>query len=294
MRIHLASAENPEWSAVLRDLKYPFRLASYYYLANDKARLEAVLKDCEDGSNWILDSGLFTLMFGADKGKLKTFDQYRDYALRYREDVEKWGWRHPIVECDVQRVLGVDECNRIREEVFKDYRGTVIYVWHIPEGIEGLKVLAAQHEYIALSVPELRVVYKQPSAGGPRVKRALVELLRIAKEAGSDKVHLLGCTEADLLRLPAYSADSTSWYSSGRFGTGYIIERGVLRSVSAYSPKWDAWRKWILEHKRWKQGFEAIHARLSAGEKSEAAHTYFEGFGVGAATFEMLMEIVNG
>jgi hypothetical protein len=293
MRVHLASAENPEWSGLLHDLKYPFRLASYYYVAKDEsARLPYMMECAADGSEWILDSGLYTLMFGADKGKLKTFDQYRDYALRYREDVERWGWKHPIVECDVQRVLGMEECQRIRDEVFEDYIGEVIYVWHTPEGIEGLRKLAREKSYIAISVPELRVIYKTPSAGGPRVKRAITELLAIIREEGNPKVHLLGCTESDLLRLPAYSADSTSWYSSGRFGTAYILERGSLKSVSAYSPKYNAWREFIVKHPRWRDGFAAIRSRQEAN-RTAAAVEYFEGMGVGAATFNILMDIVN-
>jgi hypothetical protein len=262
-------------------------------MIEDKIKCDAVLRTCDDGSEWILDSGLYSLMFGAHKGKISTFDEYRDYALKYRENVERWGWKHPIVECDVQRVLGVEECMRIREEVFSDYIGTVIYVWHIPEGIEGLKALA-KNEYIALSVPELRVFYKTPSSGGVKVKRALAELLAIAKEAGSRKVHLLGCTEADLLRLPAYSADSTSWYSGGRFGNSYVLERGNLKGVSAYSPKFDAWRKWIVEHDRWREGFAQTRSRQQAADKSQASLDYNECVGVGAVTFQILMESING
>lgn len=295
MRIHLASAENPEWSGILRDLRYPFRLASYYYLRDNEANRAAVLADAEDpGSHWILDSGLFTLMFGADKGKLTTYDHFRDYALRYREEVERWGWRHPIVECDVQRLLGPEECARIREEVFSDYAGEVIYVWHLPDGLDGLREIARTKSYIALSVPELRIENKVPSAGGPIVKRALVDLLNVIKQVGSPKVHLLGCTESALLRLPAYSADSTSWYSAGRFGTAYVLERGDLRSVSAYSPKYEAWRRWVVGHERWAEGFAEIRRRLVDGEKTEAALGYFENMGVGAATFQIMMDVVNG
>lgn len=292
MNVHLASCENPEWAFILEDLNYRFRLGSYYYMQKHNPDTIKMLVDMSNSglSSWILDSGLFSLMFGSEKGKLTTYDQYRDYALKYRESVERWGWTQPIVECDVQRVLGVDETLRIREEVFGDYPHEVIYVWHIPEGIEGLKELAKNRSYIAISVPELRAVYKSPSTGGPRVKRAIVELLSVIKSAGSPKVHLLGCTEASLLKLPAYSADSTSWYSSGRFGNAYFIERSELKGASIYSPKYQAWREYIVNHDRWSAGF-AKNATRRPGDGP--ASDYFRNMGVGAATFQILMDIVN-
>jgi len=295
MRIFLAGADHDIYSRLLHELKYPHRLCSYYYLSTDSAR-QTVLDHAAAGGEWIMDSGLFTLMFGADKGKLTTFEHYRDYALRYVEAMHDWGWKHAIVECDVQKVLGVEETFRLREEILDKSGFEVIYVWHIPEGEDGLRKLAATRKRIALSVPELRAVLGNGSyRGGSLVKKALIKLLRICRESGPAQVHLLGCTESELLRLPADTADSTSWEAISRWGNGYVLKDGSLQGVSGYSPKYKAWAKWVQEHPRWRDGFASNTEYLrTRKEDNETQIDYVTKAGVGAATMWLLMEIING
>lgn len=255
MDLYLAGADSWEKSVALSLFKYPHRLASYLYLDRDDNRRPEILSMArDDGAEWIMDSGLFTLMFGAEQGTLTTFDQARAYAAKYVDTMLAWEWPHAIVECDVQRLLGVEQCHKLREEFFDNYPGEVIYVWHLPDGTKALAELAAQKARVAISVPELRMVLGNISD----VRKALIQLLSIIRKAGSAKVHLLGCTESRLLDLPADSGDSTSWTAGGVWGKGKIPYGMKVETVSTYSPKFDAWLQYLLNHHRWSEPFAKL------------------------------------
>lgn len=238
----------------------------------------------QDGSEWIMDSGLFSLMFGSEKGTLTTFDDFKSYALKYVSDMAEWGWNHAIVECDIQRVLGVKETHRLRDEVFRPSGREVIYVWHIPEGEAGLRALARNEKRIALSVPELR---KELGAGSPRLKASLIRLLKIIREEGSPRVHLLGNTERALVTLPADSGDSTSWMAAGRYGEGYIFNHDTrtAESISIYSPKWKAWRSWCESH--FAHSFSLLYGIWNPQSKQS---TYYGNVACSAIAFLLLMQ----
>lgn len=238
MEIYLAGAETIQMSRTLHQLRYPYRLCSYFHIG--KKRPDELMEHAKDGSKWIMDSGLFSMMFGAHKNKLTTYDDFREYAQHYVQTMHDWGWEHTIVECDTQRLLGVEETYRLREEVFERCGLEVIYVWHIPCGTEALVGDAyMSRDRIALSVPEIRDV----CGGGAKTKAALIKLLSMSYRKGP-KVHLLGNTEMDLLSLEADSCDSTSWLAGVRYGRGAIYGSRRIQAVSIYSPKYRKWLEW--------------------------------------------------
>ncbi len=224
MRIFLAGSESVDHSEVLAALKYPYRLCSYLAMRDGEKSRQAILQYANDGSEWIMDSGLFSFMFGSRKGELKTRQDYWAYAERYLREADEWHWPHVIVECDVQRVLDVGTCNDLRDQLFRKSGREVMYVWHLPEGEGGLRELASRELRIALSVPELRAVYSGGGfSGGQKVRAALIRLLAIIRESdgpAGQQVHLLGNTERVLLTLPADTCDSTSWIAAGQWGIG--------------------------------------------------------------------------
>lgn len=251
MNLYLATAENPQHGAVLHKIGYPYRLASYFKFINSKEAPTRMLEEAADGSEWIMDSGLFSLLFGAEKGTLTTYEDFKGYASRYVETMLRWGWKHGIVECDTQSILGCDETDRLREEVFAKCGLEVIYVWHRPDGLARLKSYYLQKTRIALSVPELRIAVSGSKAGGfgdaLRVKGNLIALLRECWNRGP-RVHLLGCTDAKLLSLRADTADSSSWIYVVSFGQASIFEDGKVKQISDKSPKWHRWMAWAREH----------------------------------------------
>lgn len=297
MDLFLAGADSYEKSITLKLFDYPHRLASYYYLKDNPKRDEILAWSREAGSTWIMDSGLYSLMFGSEQGTLTTFEQAREYTERYLATMLEWKWQHAIVECDVQRLLGVEQCQRLREDYFHKYPGEVIYVWHLPDGEDRLRQMAAQYSRIALSVPELRAFLSVNSGGkSGDVRKALVKLLSITRESGPAKVHLLGCTEGKLLDLPADTGDSTSWIAAGTWGKGKIPVGIHMETVQIYSPKYAAWLKWLQGHPRWKTSFEALDAWVvenRAEEQVPGARWYSATTASGVVAFWLLMEAIN-
>ena len=160
----------------------------------------------------IQDSGLFTLMFGARKGKKdealinKWYDGLVEFTLQHGQNVT-------CVEIDCQKILGVEKAWEFRERIRKDLPcNRIINVFHFEDGKEGLDRLIEFSDYIAISVPELRILKK---------KNMVPKLARYIKSRKPDiDIHLLGCTELALIKECSFctSADSTTWTIPKRFG----------------------------------------------------------------------------
>lgn len=159
----------------------------------------------------IQDSGLFTLMFGARKGKKdeelinKWYDALVQFTLNHRQNVT-------VVEVDCQKVLGVEKAWEFRERMRRDLPNRIINVFHLEDGQRGLDRMIEYSDYIAISVPELRFAGK---------KNFVPQLARYIKaKKPSIDIHLLGCTEKKLLKECSFctSADSTSYVAGKRYG----------------------------------------------------------------------------
>lgn len=167
----------------------------------------------------IQDSGLFTLMFGSRKGEKtealinKWYDKLVEFTLEH-------GMPCTCVEVDCQKVLGVEKAWEFRERIKRDLpQNRIINVFHLEDGQKGLDRLIEYSEYIAISVPELRFANK---------KRYVYNIAKYIKQKKpSIDIHLLGCTELELLRKCNFctSSDSTTWISGKRFG--YIAGRHI-------------------------------------------------------------------
>lgn len=166
----------------------------------------------DNGKHVIQDSGLFTLMFGAMKGKCdgSIINKWYDALVEFTNDC---GRGATCVEVDCQKVLGVKEAWNFRERMRKDlHNNRIINVFHLEDGRDGLDKLIDFSDYIAISVPELRIAGKKNMA------------ISIAKYIKSVKptidIHLLGCTELAMIEQGKFctSCDSTTWVAPKRFG----------------------------------------------------------------------------
>lgn len=167
--------------------------------------------------HYILDSGLFTLMFGALKGK-----KDENYINRWYECLTDFvlneGYQGTMVEVDCQKVLGVQKAWEFRMKMRDKVKNRVVNVFHLEDGQKGLDRMIEFSDYMAISVPELRFNQKKDY------------LNRIAYYIKNKKpsidIHLLGCTEKNKLKELNFcsSADSSSWISGIRFG---MIETSV-------------------------------------------------------------------
>lgn len=183
----------------------------------------------ESSRHTIQDSGLFTLMFGSQKGKKsddiinKWYDGLIEFTLRHGQNVT-------CVECDCQKVLGVEKAWEFRQRMKRDLpNNRIINVFHLEDGQKGLDRLIEYSEYIAISVPELRFAHK---------KDYVCQLARyIKKRKPSIDIHLLGCTEIEILKQCApfcTSCDSTTYITGKRFG---FIQGHHISSINAQKIK---------------------------------------------------------
>lgn len=168
----------------------------------------------------IMDSGLFTLMFGAKKHEKQTIETLTAWQDKTAKFVRQNNLNCTCVEIDCQKVLGVEEAWFFRERMKKVMpNNRHINVFHMEDGRKGLDRLIEFSDYIAISVPELRI-------HRPKTYKYEVTYLAnyIKNKKPSIDIHLLGCTEKGLLEENKFctSADSTSWLSGNRYGkAGY-------------------------------------------------------------------------
>tara|TARA_R100000734_G_scaffold17280_1_gene13540 strand:+ start:153 stop:1016 length:864 start_codon:yes stop_codon:yes gene_type:complete len=193
-------------------------------------------------ANWIMDSGLFTMMFGAGSDKTYTKKDLLEYTHKYINDMNKINYKGYIVEMDVHKVLGLEELKKFRKifETKYDIKKT-IYVWHIEEKEKGFKKLCKKYPYIAISIPELRIVLN----GKKQLEKAVKELVILANKINPNiKIHLLGCTQQNLMEHKGYySCDSTSWMSSVKYGTGHFFYMNKIKQYSIHTKGWKDLRK---------------------------------------------------
>ncbi len=212
MKIFLATCEHPEHYAAASFAGIKNVLFSFYHLQNkgEKALNNFPLMN-QRGQEAICDSGLFTMMFGAGKDKTYTYDDLLKYTKNYISQAQKFGIQNlTIVEMDTHKILPLEKLFEFRKH-FENSGMNVLYVWHVEEGIEGLYRMAEKYEYIALSVPELRILCKGKST---RYQDVIHDLLYKIKKNTTrmPKVHLLGNTVAETMETNlAYSCDSSSW-----------------------------------------------------------------------------------
>ena len=173
-------------------------------------------------------------MFGCGKGGNYTLDYMRDYTKTYIKTAKSWKLKNlTIVESDVHKLLGMDAVFELRK-YFENSGMNVLYVWHKEEGIEGLYRMAEKYDYIALSVPELRIICK----GKVRYQDAVKDLLQKIKSnvKKMPRIHLLGNTVMETMETNiAYSCDSTSYLAGAQFGRVMDFDDCKIKSISIRS-----------------------------------------------------------
>ncbi len=261
MKIFLAGCEYLKHCHIARIINYPNILFSYYHWSNNNERDQQGLFEIlrEQDFEVICDSGLFTLMFGAGAGRSYDLPFMKQYTDKYLASASRFGIKKlTIVESDVHKLLGMDAVFELRKK-FEDSGLQVMYVWHKEEGLDGLFRMAEKYNYIALSVPELRILFKGKQERYQTIVQQLLQQIR--SHVGADKmpkIHLLGNTVHETMETTlAYSCDSTSWISGVKFGRVFVLKNNRVTSVHTSSDSFKAWCDQILpSHKEY---IERLH-----------------------------------
>lgn len=224
IKIHFAGCDNGVSAlCALKAAGVNYRLFTAYPFIKSKSsstgdfRVSTLYEAQAKFTHTIVDSGLFTMMFGADSQTKKTPEDIREWMhriVRFANDNEIANASY--VECDCQKLISPQFAWELRREMKSLMPGKeIINVFHLEDGKDGFDQLVDFSDYIAISVPELRIAmpktYRQATCAF--AKRAKMLKPKI-------KIHLLGCTEQYLIEKNRFctSADSSSWTSPMRFG----------------------------------------------------------------------------
>lgn len=219
LKVHYAGTEQFQHLASLKatDVRYclftvfPFIAKQFKLKGASSVAPKMAVEIDKFSKHSIMDSGLFTLMFGAHAGH---YD--KEFITRWYEAIIEFvatsGYAGTCVEVDCQKVLGVDEAWKLRERMRDELPNRQINVFHWEDGKKGLDRLIEFSDYIAISVPELRALGK---------KSYTYNLAHYIKNKKPEiDIHLLGCTERKLLSQLKFcsTSDSTSWLSCVIYG----------------------------------------------------------------------------
>ena len=225
IKVHFAGSEQIDFSLVASKAGVKYFLFTCFPFINRQFGLKGYPITCKTlfppaeiakfSKHTIMDSGLFTLMFGACKGKEITKDflkQYTDALIDFSNTNEI---KATCVEVDCQKVLGVEEAWEFRQYMRDRLKNPMINVFHLEDGTKGLDRLIEFSNYIAISVPELRI--HMPKAYKENTHKLAYYIKNKKPEID---IHLLGCTEPKMLQRNSFctSSDSTSWQAVNRFG----------------------------------------------------------------------------
>lgn len=223
LKVHFAGLENEDFASVLHELSnVQYALFTVFpFIARKvgiKAMIQATTKPAtlqylqDNFKHVIMDSGLFTLMFGAHAAQRdeKFIDNWYNLIIEF---VAENQYTKTVVEVDCQKILGVEKAWQLREKMKLDLpNNRQINVFHKEDGQKGLERLIEFSDYIAISVPELRHLgqknYTEKIANYIKNKKPTID------------IHLLGCTESKLLKKLNFcsTSDSTSWQQVNRYG----------------------------------------------------------------------------
>lgn len=256
MKVFLAGCEDLQFIRLPKIIDHKNILFSYFHWRGTSPENKIAHRRIAEESQMevICDSGLFTLMFGVGKGGSYDLEYMKEYTRQYLETAKTFGISNlTIVESDVHKLLGMDAVFELRK-YFEDSGLNVIYVWHKEEGLEGLLRMAEKYRYIAISVPELRLLSKKGDMRYQNVVHQL--LLKIRNHVGAEKmpkIHLLGNTIQETMETTlAYSCDSTSWLAGGRYGSVISFNNGRLLPIRKKSDRYLQWRDQIfVNNKKW-------------------------------------------
>lgn len=193
------------------DNKCKYVLESFYYMPKTAKCLT------DKGYNFMLDSGAFTMLNSRKNVDIDLYvDKYINFINEY--DVKLF------FEMDIDSIIGYERVKELRYKINRRTKKRCIPVWHKSRGIAEFRKLVKTHDYIALG----GIVTKEITPSEHFLLNAFCDY---AHEHGC-KIHGLGFTPSKSLHKYRFdSVDSVSWLVGGNYGTKYIHDGDILRTV---------------------------------------------------------------
>lgn len=254
MRVYLASTcegmTKAEREEAIAKAKPKYCLETFF---NGERKCKQVLSDVGTTENFLLDSGAFSFMSGAECSK-KTLT---DYCHRYIDFINQNNIKY-YFELDVDTIFGLPFVEQLREMCIKETGITPIVVWHKGRGVQYWKDMVSQYKYIAIG----GLVFHVKQSEWENIKK-----LVIYARKHNVKVHGLGFTKTKILpEFPFYSVDSAAWGKGAALGqyrhffNGQYIDQKKIQSnghhvklgklIGANMTEWAKYQKY-MDSKKW-------------------------------------------
>lgn len=215
MKVHFAGQDDLSRVDPIKKAGINYVLCTFFKIRKlNKTDIKKFIIILNSYKHTIIDSGLFTLMFGAEKDSYISEQFIIDWQNEYANLINDNNYKYSLVECDVQKKISPEFAWEMRKRFKKQCpNNTILNVYHLED--ENPDKLIDFADYICVSVPELRFNV---------LKKDLLKITRyISQKATSKgkKVHLLGCTDLKMMKefQYCYSCDSTSWFSGSRYNS---------------------------------------------------------------------------
>lgn len=181
-----------------------YRLHSYEYLRKSGRNEVPLIPRYKD---FICDSGIFSFLNGKNA---KNVD-WEEYMYKYSDFIRENKIKN-YVEIDVDKMIGLDEVEKLRIKLNKRVGWDCMPVWHINRGYDKWLEICKDYEYICFGA--------FLTDGLERKKFHMIEQFLKDAKKNNCNVHGLGFTNFEWLhKLKFYSVDSSSWTIGNRFGS---------------------------------------------------------------------------
>lgn len=170
--------------------------------------------------NFILDSGVFTMINSGKKFNLDTYvEEYAHFIKAH--NIKQY------VELDVDQIIGVEKTRVLRRKLENLVGWKSIPVWHTIRGKESFIQDCKDYDYICLGYFLTEGLKTQLTE---KYAKAFID----TAHKYNCRIHGLGFTKTRLLKkIPFDSVDSSTWAASRRFGCGYKFDArsGMLENL---------------------------------------------------------------
>lgn len=176
-------------------------LVAYPYIKGNSQLISLIPKM----RNFILDSGVFTMINTGKKFNLDTYvEEYAQFIKTH--NIKQY------VELDVDQIIGVEKTRALRKRLESLVGWKSIPVWHTIRGKESFIQDCKDYDYICLGYFLTEGLKAQVTE---KYAKAFVD----TAHKYNCRIHGLGFTKGELLKkIPFDSVDSSSWAASRRYG----------------------------------------------------------------------------
>lgn len=182
-------------------------LESFYYVR--KNAVFPKLYKAGIFKNVLLDSGAFTFMQSN-----KTGVNWERYISEYADFINHYDIKN-FFELDIDKIVGLDEVEKMRDKLYSLTGKQPIPVWHINRGKQYFIDMCKQYKYVALGGYVIKEIARD------NFEKIIPFFIKTAHENKS-KIHGLGYTRIENLKKHHFdSVDSTAWLYGNRAGYLY-------------------------------------------------------------------------